>query len=243
MLPALRRSRATDSLARSGPPSRCHWLCVVTDALGNPIPGFTVDWTVTGGGSVSTASTPTDASGQASVTRTLGPAAGAQTAVATATGLAGSPVTFTHTATAGTATGVIKVSGDNQSGSPSTELALPLVVQVLDGAGNPIPNRPLTWTIGEGGGGVSEVNTTTDAQGNASTRWTLGPGVGRNTVNAVVSGVGTGHLHCDRYRRHSERVELDRSRLRRARSAPGGYRAPSPSRSGMPVTIRWRASR
>ena len=164
-------------------------VVVVTDALGNPIPGFTVDWTVTGGGSVSLASTTTDASGQASVTRTLGPAAGAQTAVATATGLAGSPVTFTHTATAGTATGVTKVSGDNQSGSPSTELALPLVVQVLDGAGNPIPNRPLTWTIGEGGGGVSEVNTTTDAQGNASTRWTLGPGVGRNTVNAVVSGL------------------------------------------------------
>ena len=114
-------------------------VVAVTDALGNPIPGFTVDWTVTGGGSVSLASTTTDANGQASVTRTLGPAAGAQTAVATATGLAGSPVTFTHTATAGTATGVIKVSGDNQSGSPSTELALPLVVQVLDGAGESDP--------------------------------------------------------------------------------------------------------
>jgi hypothetical protein len=164
-------------------------VVVVTDALGNPIPGFTVDWTVTGGGSVSLASTTTDANGQASVTRTLGNAAGTQTAVATATGLAGSPVTFTHTATAGTATGVTKVSGDGQSGSPSTQLALPVVVQVLDGAGNPIPNRPLTWTIGEGGGSVPSANTTTDAQGNASTTWTLGPSVGRNTLNAVVSGL------------------------------------------------------
>ncbi|MEA2722720.1 MAG: adhesin/invasin, partial [Gemmatimonadales bacterium] len=116
-------------------------VVVVTDALGNPIPGFTVGWTVNGGGSVNSASTTTVASGQASVTRTLGTTAGTQTAVATATGLAGSPVTFTHTATAGTATGVTKVSGDGQSGSPGAELALPLVVQVLDAAGNPIPNR------------------------------------------------------------------------------------------------------
>ncbi len=164
-------------------------VVAVTDAFGNPIAGVTVEWTVTGGGSVSNATTVTGANGQASVTRTLGSGAGAQTAVATAAGLAGSPVTFTHTATAGTATGVVKVSGDNQSGSPGAELALPLVVQVLDGAGNPIPNRALTWTIGEGGGSVAPVNTTTDAQGNASTRWTLGPGVGPNTVNAVVSGL------------------------------------------------------
>lgn len=164
-------------------------VVAVTDAFGNPISGVTVEWSVTGGGSVSVTTTQTGPNGQASVTRTLGPTAGPQTAVATATGLAGSPVTFTHTATAGTATGVVKVSGDNQSALVGTELANPLVLQVLDAQGNPIPNRAVTWVTGEGS--VNPENTTTDAQGHASTRWTLGPTPGAKTANGVVSGVGT----------------------------------------------------
>ncbi len=166
----------------------------VTDAAGNPISGVTIEWTVAGGGSVSAASTVTGSDGQTSVTRTLGGTAGEQTTFATAVTsepLAGSPVTFTHIATAGSATGVVKFSGDKQSGSPGERLGQPLVVQVLDGGGNPIPDRDVTWVIGQGGGSVSPVDTRTDAEGKASTQWTLGPSTGDNTVNAVVSGVGT----------------------------------------------------
>ncbi len=161
----------------------------VTDRFDNPISGVTIGWTFTGGGSVSAASTVTDASGQASVTRTLGPTAGEHTTVATVAGLDGSPVTFTHVATAGSATGVIKVSGDGQSALVGTELANPLVVQVLDDQSNPIPNRAVTWVTGDGS--VNPENTTTDAQGHATTRWTLGPAPGEKTATAVVSGVGT----------------------------------------------------
>jgi PKD repeat protein len=164
----------------------------VTDEFGNPIPNVTITWTAEGGGSVSEASTQTGANGQASVTRTLGPVAGQQTTLATAEGLAGSPVTFTHTATAGTAAGVTKVSGDNQSALPGTALPEPLIVEVRDAQGNPIASRAVTWVVGTGGGSVDPQNTTTDAQGRASTRWTLGPAVGPNTVNAVVSGVSSG---------------------------------------------------
>ncbi|MEO8090038.1 MAG: galactose oxidase-like domain-containing protein [Gemmatimonadales bacterium] len=78
----------------------------VTSAAGAPVQGVTIIWTVTGGGSVSPASTETGANGQASVTRTLGGTAGQQTTIATAADLAGSPVTFTHTATAATSSGV-----------------------------------------------------------------------------------------------------------------------------------------
>ncbi|MGH7510740.1 MAG: Ig-like domain-containing protein [Gemmatimonadales bacterium] len=163
----------------------------VTDAFDNPIAGVTVTWTANGGGSVSDATTQTGSNGQASVTRTLGPTAGEQTTSASAEGLAGSPVTFTHTATAGSATGVVKVSGDGQSALAGTELADPLVVQVLDAQSNPIPGRAVTWIVTDGGGSVSSQNSTTDAQGFASTRWTLGPVAGPNAVNAVVSGVGT----------------------------------------------------
>ena len=163
----------------------------VSDASNNPIPGQQVTWEVTGGGSVSSATTVTGADGTASVTRTLGPTAGQQTAVASAPGLAGSPVTFTHTATPGGAAGVNKVSGDGQSAQAGTELGAPLVVRVLDAEQNPIPNRAVTWIVTGGGGSVSQENSTTNAQGEASTRWTLGPAAGSNSLNAVVSGVGT----------------------------------------------------
>ena len=166
-------------------------VVVVTDANDNPIPGITIQWTAEGGGSVSAPSSVTDASGQASVTRTLGGTAGPQTTTADAGPIAGSPVIFTHTATAGTAAGITKVSGDNQSGLPGAPLAQPLVVEVRDGLGNVIADRDVTWVVGTGGGSVSPANTTTNAEGRATTTWTLGSAVGANTVNAVVSGVGT----------------------------------------------------
>lgn len=163
----------------------------VTDASGNPISGMSIAWTAEGGGSVSDQTSITGADGQASTTRTLGPTAGQQVTLASAPGLAGTPVTFTHTATAGTAAGVNKFSGDNQSALAGTELAAPLVVQVLDGAQNPIANAAVTWIVTGGGGTVSSENTNTDAQGFASVTWTLGPVAGANTLNAVVSGVGS----------------------------------------------------
>jgi VCBS repeat-containing protein len=82
-----------------------------------------------------------------------------------------------------------KVSGDGQTGTASSELANPLVVRVLEGQ-NPVSGRTVTWIVQGGGGSVSPQNSTTDAQGQASTRWTLGS-IGPNTVNAVVSGLGT----------------------------------------------------
>lgn len=163
----------------------------VTDRFSNPIAGVTVNWTVTGGGSVSAAATVTGADGTTSVTRTLGTTAGTQTTVATSEGLAGSPVTFTSEATAGSAARVDKLAGDNQSALAGTELPNALVVQVLDAQGNSVVGRAVTWVIGAGGGSVTPSNTNTDAQGKASTRWTLGSSVTTNTVNAVVSGVGT----------------------------------------------------
>src|SRR6185503_7698188 len=64
-----------------------------------------VNWAVaTGGGSVSAATSVTNASGLAQINWTLGSTAGAQTATATVSGLTGSPVTFSATGTAAGAT-------------------------------------------------------------------------------------------------------------------------------------------
>ena len=162
----------------------------VADAFGNPVPGVDVAWTADGGGSVSSATTTTGADGQTSVTRTLGATAGTQRALASVDGLAGSPVTFVHTATAGAASGVSIVSGDDQTGPVSTELPIPLVVEVRDGDGNPVPTVAVSWVIGSGGGSVTPATSPTDAVGQATAAWTMGGTPGPNTVSAVVSGIG-----------------------------------------------------
>ncbi len=160
------------------------------DAFGNPIAGVTITWTPVGGGSVSEGTTVSDASGLASVTRTLGSTAGPQSTLASSEGLSGSPVTFLHTATSGSATGVVIVSGNEQSGVPGTALVLPLVVQVNDAGGNPVTGAPVTWVVTGGGGTLDPSTSTTDASGRASSVWTLGSTPGTNTADAVVSGVG-----------------------------------------------------
>lgn len=71
----------------------------VTDAALNPISGYTVNWSVASGGGSIAATSVTGATGLAQNTWTLGSVPGTQSVTATATGLAGSPATFTATAT------------------------------------------------------------------------------------------------------------------------------------------------
>jgi hypothetical protein len=69
----------------------------VTDRYGNGIAGIAVAWVVAGGGTLSAASTMTDATGRAQVTLTLGGTPGAYTVTATPAALAA--VTFHLTGT------------------------------------------------------------------------------------------------------------------------------------------------
>lgn len=179
-----------DQSGQVGTPLGNPLVVQVADAFGNPIPGVDVVWTVDGGGSVSSATTTTGADGQTAVIRTLGTTAGTQRTLASVDGLAGSPVTFVHTATAGAASGVTIVSGDDQVGPVSTELPIPLVVVVKDGGGNPVPAVAVAWVIGLGGGSVTPATSSTDAAGQATAAWTMGATPAPNTVSAVVSGIG-----------------------------------------------------
>src|SRR5882672_1827114 len=86
----------------------------VADQYGNGVPGRTVTWAASGGGSI-TPSSITNSSGIASATRVFGDTARAQNATATTAGLIGSPVAFSATATHGVATTIDKAAGDNQS--------------------------------------------------------------------------------------------------------------------------------
>ncbi len=78
------------------------------------------------------------------------------------------------------------VSGDGQQGAPGAELAKPLVVEVRDQYGNPLPNAAVTFTVTAGDGTSSVTTSTTDADGQAVTTLTLGRQPGTNTVVATV---------------------------------------------------------
>ena len=163
----------------------------VTDAFGNPIQGVPIAWNADGGGSVSAAATPTGADGLASVVRTLGTAAGVQHALASSPGLAGSPVTFTHTASAGAAhppgggVGQRAVGRRRNGAAPTRSSSAPGTRAATRGGSR-----------GRVGGGRRRrkprpADQSHRQDGLASTRWTLGAAPGANGATAVVSGVGT----------------------------------------------------
>ena len=148
-------------------------VVMVTDQFANPVPNVEVKWDAKGG-SADPATSTTGADGHASTSRVLGSGAGTQQTTVTSKGLDGSPITFTHIATAGSASDLVLVSGDNQTGDPGAQLADPLVVRLTDGDGNPISGSAVSWIVGSGGGSINPGGNT-DADGLASAMLTLGP--------------------------------------------------------------------
>ncbi len=75
-------------------------VVAVLDQYGNGVPGVDVDFTVeSGGGSLDSSSTTTDAAGEARTGWTMGSSTGSNTASASSPGLNGDPVAFSATAT------------------------------------------------------------------------------------------------------------------------------------------------
>jgi PKD repeat protein len=71
-----------------------------------------------------------------------------------------------------------------------SQLPAELVVRLVDGEGNGVPNTAVAWVVATGGGHVAPANSNTDQEGRASAQWTLGGTPGRGRLDAVVSGVG-----------------------------------------------------
>ena len=163
-------------------------VVLVTDRFNNPISGAGIDWHTADGGTVSIGASATGVDGRASAAWWLGGRAGPQTAQAMVPGLSGSPVTFGAMAQPGPPVAVLAVYGDGQSAPVGTQLTDSIVARLVDGLGNGVPGRSISWVITAGGGGLLPTVGTTDANGRAFTRWTLGPGAGVQTALAVVSG-------------------------------------------------------
>lgn len=80
-------------------------------------------------------------------------------------------------------------SGNQQTGVAGTSLAAPLAVVVADKDGRALSNQRVEWDVSAGSGTVQPVASMTNANGIATTTWTLGTTAGTATVTARVSGL------------------------------------------------------
>jgi hypothetical protein len=144
-----------------------------TDAQGNPVPGVGVSWSVTGGGTVSPASGATGSDGTFSTQRTLGSLAGPQTTIANAGGVPGSPISFSASATSGSA-GQLSISTQpSATATVGQPLARQPQLQLRDNLGNPVAQAgiAITAAIASGPAGATltgQLTRPTDASGVAS---------------------------------------------------------------------------
>jgi len=161
---------------------------IVKDADGAAVSGVSVAFAVaSGGGTITGASATTGADGIATVgSWTLGTTAGTNTLTATSGSLSGSPLTFTATGTAGTATQLAKYAGDSQSATVGTTVStLPSVI-VKDANNNPVSGVSVTFSVTSGSGTVTGGSATTGLNGIATAGgWTLGSTAGTNVLTAT----------------------------------------------------------
>lgn len=173
------------------------------DGNGMPVAGGRVAFQLRGnngtlgsvGGAGRVAVVTTDASGQASVTFTLGTRAGPATQVVTAVaaGFAG-PVTFTEGALPGSAALLVVDSGDQQVGVAGQQLPRPLVAVVTDAGFNRLAGVGVDFSVTKGQGqflnGLDTLTAVSDSDGRLIIPFVLDPaeGIANNVVKAQVSG-------------------------------------------------------
>lgn len=144
----------------------------VQDAQGAAVPGAEVVW---------------------SSTRTSVATVSASTGLATVAGPGSTAIRATHGSVSGAASLVVelrpiamrKVAGDSLSARVLSAVPEDPAVRVVDASGAPIPGVAVDFQVADGGGTVSPRQALTNAQGEASARWTLGEAPGVQRLQAV----------------------------------------------------------
>ena len=158
---------------------------VVRDALGNPVAGIAVTFTITAGSGVLAGTQQlTNASGIATVTSwTFGSVAGLNSVVASSATLPN--VTFNATTT-GLPTQLAVFAGNNQGAVQGTAVAVDPAVRVTDANGQGVAGVTVNFAVTAGGGSVTAASQVTDAAGVAVVgSWTLGS-TATQTLTATV---------------------------------------------------------
>ena len=155
----------------------------VRDRHGSPLGGVQISFTVTAGGGTLTVTTmETDNAGRAESKLTLGPNAGTNSVSVSASGTEESEIFSAEGVR--TPHAILKISGDDQRGLPGARLTNPFVVEVQDEDDVALEGVPVTFAVTAGDGTLHTTSTTTDADGRAESRLTLGG--------------QTGNEHCSR---------------------------------------------
>lgn len=158
---------------------------LILDHDDEPVEGVVVSWLAIDG-SVSSATSTSDASGVALVQHTLGTDASTEQVVQAYVQGLGSPVRSSATAHPGNPTQVVAVAGDEQLGAAEFEAEV-YVVHVTDAHGNAINGIAIDWAVTSGGGSLVEQHNLTDPSATATHR--LGPFEGPQTVTATAPSV------------------------------------------------------
>jgi hypothetical protein len=154
---------------------------------GAPIAKIPVSFNVlAGGGSVDPGTVVSDANGEVKARWTLGPAAQIQTLTGVAPGV--EPVTLSANGVVASELSVVQ--GNNQTAKAGTALTVQIVLRVTGGANVPIPGQTIGLAITGGGGSLSPVSAVTNALGEVTVRWTLGPQLGLQTATASAGALG-----------------------------------------------------
>lgn len=167
----------------------------VLDQFGNPMAGTTVTFAVaSGGGSGTGLTVVSDVNGIATVgSWTLGAVAGLNTMTATASGLTGSPITFSAVGVATIPTQIANTAGSGQTPVAGAAAATPLQFTVKDVSNNPIAGAVVTFDILSEPTGtpgtLSAASGSTNASGQASVSLiACNTKVGATVVRARVTG-------------------------------------------------------
>jgi adhesin/invasin len=84
---------------------------------------------------------------------------------------------------------LIVVQGTNQAVQGGKELPNAIVLRVLSEDGKAVENVSVGFTVATGGGSVNPGSVLTDANGEARTKWVLGPTTAEQTLKAEVAGL------------------------------------------------------
>jgi hypothetical protein len=160
----------------------------VKDAAGNTISGAHVTIAITaGGGTLTDAPTSTKTGATPIGTWKLGNVAGINSVTVTVGSLP--PLVITVNGKAGPPASLAFVTGSGQSTRAGTAVLVPPVAQVRDQFGNGVPATPVTFSVADGDGQVSNTPVSTDASGNAtSPAWTLGKSAVPQGLRASTTG-------------------------------------------------------
>lgn len=155
----------------------------VLGSSGQALSGVRVVFAPINGGSVNPSTVTTGSNGVALTQWTLGGFVGRQLLQATA---GTTSIQIPATAALGDAAQVVAVSGTGQAGVVQSVLPNPIVVEIQDAFGNPVPDLVVDFLVFSGGGSVDPASVPADSTGRASAVWTLGTLAGVSQLEVLV---------------------------------------------------------